>query len=512
MKKFLVCVMAALCSTFSFAQADEIKVSDVTILPGETAKMEVVLDNPSNEYTALQFKMTLPEGISIPNSEKTKEADASLNRAVAPNHDLIIRQVEDNSYLFIVFSRSNSPFIGDGIIATVTLKAADDLQKGELTAATEAVLQVTSDEETAESDGTVAAVTVRNEVRIIINSYGKSTYVGAKDLDFGKVEGLKAYIATGYNMVSPDMEGSEVWLTRVNDVPAGTPVMLIGEGSTEYTVPITTSHTYYPENYLKGNAKTAIDVDDSKGYINMQLEKGVFTYLTSSTYPAGSCYLHMPVNASYSSGIDLEFTMNESGMMGYVGQYDLDFSTVEGLNAYTVTGFDTDKTVLLSRIMASSKYTPILLIGKAGQQYKVPSVLSPMFCINMLRGDAENPTPVTKTTDNGFTNCIINNGVFEPLGADDPSFPAGSCYLPVPTSYLTSATGSASDNAQMTVRESEVLVLKLSDGSVVKTGIKSAIRSKVAIDEDCWYNLNGQRVDNPGKGIYIRQGKKVIIK
>ena len=29
---------------------------------------------------------------------------------------------------------------------------------------------------------------------------------------------------------------------------------------------------------------------------------------------------------------------------------------------------------------------------------------------------------------------------------------------------------------------------------------------------DVYYNLQGQRVDNPGKGVYIRNGKKVIIK
>ena len=26
-----------------------------------------------------------------------------------------------------------------------------------------------------------------------------------------------------------------------------------------------------------------------------------------------------------------------------------------------------------------------------------------------------------------------------------------------------------------------------------------------------WYNLNGQRVENPSKGIYIRNGKVVVV-
>ena len=27
-----------------------------------------------------------------------------------------------------------------------------------------------------------------------------------------------------------------------------------------------------------------------------------------------------------------------------------------------------------------------------------------------------------------------------------------------------------------------------------------------------WYNLNGQRVDTPKRGVYIRNGKKIVVK
>lgn len=27
-----------------------------------------------------------------------------------------------------------------------------------------------------------------------------------------------------------------------------------------------------------------------------------------------------------------------------------------------------------------------------------------------------------------------------------------------------------------------------------------------------WYNMSGQRVDNPGKGVFIQNGKKVVVK
>jgi len=42
------------------------------------------------------------------------------------------------------------------------------------------------------------------------------------------------------------------------------------------------------------------------------------------------------------------------------------------------------------------------------------------------------------------------------------------------------------------------------------TGILSVDR--LQRKDDCWYNLQGQRLDNPGKGLYIRNGKKVIVR
>ena len=94
------------------------------------------------------------------------------------------------------------------------------------------------------------------------------------------------------------------------------------------------------------------------------------------------------------------------------------------------------------------------------------------------------------------------------------AFPAGSCYLPVPTSYVASATRAGSDEIKMSLKESEVILFNLRSGSVadLPTAIKSVFRSQASDEVDAWYNLNGQRVDNPSKGIYIKNGVKVVIK
>ena len=55
--------------------------------------------------------------------------------------------------------------------------------------------------------------------------------------------------------------------------------------------------------------------------------------------------------------------------------------------------------------------------------------------------------------------------------------------------------------------ESNISVtLSLSSGTTAINGVRSP-----AAEGGAYYSLNGQRVDNPSKGIYIRNGKKVIL-
>jgi len=45
-----------------------------------------------------------------------------------------------------------------------------------------------------------------------------------------------------------------------------------------------------------------------------------------------------------------------------------------------------------------------------------------------------------------------------------------------------------------------------------KDGIKAIDNGQLTIGNSPVYNLNGQRVENPGKGIYIQNGRKVLVK
>ena len=94
---------------------------------------------------------------------------------------------------------------------------------------------------------------------------------------------------------------------------------------------------------------------------------------------------------------------------------------------------------------------------------------------------------------------------------------ANRCYLPILNKDAAAGTRSVnSDLNQIAIEESdEVIGIQLlrgiggdDDGT---TSIKD-LTPALSEGEGAWYTLQGQRVAKPGKGLYIRNGKKVVIK
>jgi hypothetical protein len=86
---------------------------------------------------------------------------------------------------------------------------------------------------------------------------------------------------------------------------------------------------------------------------------------------------------------------------------------------------------------------------------------------------------------------VKNSGQFGRVTAD-VVIPEGKCYLRL------SSGGTARDVLDLDFSESET------------TGISNVNRE--TINNNRYFNLSGQRVAQPTKGLYIVNGKKVIIK
>ena len=130
-------------------------------------------------------------------------------------------------------------------------------------------------------EGTPGYLTAKTKLLIPLSS-DFQTFCSDKDLDFTGVEGLKAYIASGF---SP--ESCEVLLSHVNLVPAKTGMLLIGTAGQSYEVPIADTDFIY-SNLFRGLLE---DVEVTSGYV---LDGNEFVAVDGTvTVKGGEAYLNV---------------------------------------------------------------------------------------------------------------------------------------------------------------------------------------------------------------------------
>ena len=506
MKKLFTMLAVCLCGTMAYAQTGAISAKDVAVAKGGSAQMEVAINNASSK-TAFQFDLKLPAKVSV---DKASLGDIESNKDAAEGqtrkllHKLM--DASENRYRFLSYDDGNAA-LADGAKVSIVLKATDDAETAELTG--NDIVVVNPEGESAGAEESVSAnVKVSEGVGISIGESGKTTFVCAKDLDFSCLTDVKAYIATGY-----DLKNGNIWLTRVKDVPANTPIWIKGSKNTTSLIPVGTSTTYYPKNLLVGSATEAVDIpaeDDNYAGYTLLADGMIIKQAAGITgFPAGKAYLYLPKLVASNVGAALNLNLTSYNNTTLVSSVDLDFTNVEGLRAYTVTGFSKNGTIWLTRVNMATAGTPLYLKGTAGTSYSIPSAEEKLCYVNMLAGDATNSTALTPVAGD-YTNYVLIEGKFGKLSVD-ATFPAGKAYLSIPTSYVPSTSrGNATMN--FSEMESEVIMVSLKslEGDGETTGI-----SRVAVESgnDVWYNLSGQRISAPTKkGLYIKNGKKIVVK
>ena len=133
----------------------------------------------------------------------------------------------------------------------------------------------------------------------------KSTYVTSCALDFSGVAGLKAYVVTSTT-------ASEVYLTEVGAVPAGTPLVLVGTASTTYNVPIVdkASASEPAVNLLR--AGDDLTEFDGTTYDYLLWSDEQFHQIASGTIALNKAYLHLEGAPSGAAGLRIVFDNNNA--------------------------------------------------------------------------------------------------------------------------------------------------------------------------------------------------------
>ena len=367
-----------------------------------------------------------------------------------------------------------------------------------------------------QADSNWGQFNIMESTTISIGKSGKASYCGNLSLDFSFSDEIKAYIATGFD----EAEGT-IWLTRVKDVPAGVPVLIKGVANKTYSVAVTDSKNSFYKNMFKGNTSgEQIKVEETEGNLVNYYLSGDGTFKKVKGYVNlgnNKCYLQLPgAFEPEEVGMDQTVTIKESGKASFAAPVDLDFTNVKGLKAFTATGYDkSTKTIWLTRVMKVQKGEGVLLKGNA-KDYEIPSVAVQSSYMNMFVGNTsgEKIRVEEKSADGSLTNYYLNSdGSFVSVKGY-VNIGDNKCYLGLPTSMVAaSSTRSSEDNYLF--EEAEMIKLPIDIKSIGNdgddtTGVKEVKSGEVKSDE--WFTLQGQRVAKPGKGLYIKNGKKILIK
>lgn len=230
-------------------------------------------------------------------------------------------------------------------------------------------------------------------------------------------------------------------------------------GSTEYTKSNSDKTITY--TYTGSDATIDIVVGENNQYLNT----------IKVTYPANL------------SSVSITPTYAKTT---YVTTKALDFSAVEGLKAYVATAAAAGK-VTLEEVGAVPAGTPLMLVGTAGTEYTVPVAATAEDPATNMFQAGDGTTEFDGTT---YDYILYSDGLFYQIGSG--------------TVATTKAYLHCEDDP--TASGSRTLAIIFGNET---TGISNV---NANVKENSYYDLQGRSVAHPQKGLYIVNGKKVIIK
>ena len=190
-------------------------------------------------------------------------------------------------------------------------------------------------------------------------------------------------------------------------------------------------------------------------------------------------------------------TIGDNGYTTFACPRPLDLTALPtGLKAYKAKVYAGEGKVRFTDINQKvAANTGILLAGTAGETYNIPVADSgdPVDDNDFL----VNSTGGTFSSESGCTyfgyKKNSNPSIFAKFNPSTVAIPTNKAYLKVSTSG-----------------EARQLVAVFDDGET--TSLREIRNEELGIKNAVFFNLNGQRVAQPTKGLYIVNGKKVAIK
>ena len=234
----------------------------------------------------------------------------------------------------------------------------------------------------------------------------------------------------------------------------------------------------------EGNAVIFADYDESVMYLrfNKAINQDRFRYYKNASQDAIALYKY---DATAVAPTTVPVTVTAVGYATFCSDVALDFSNVSGLTAYRATIANNE--VKFTEVGEVPAGQGVLLKGEntTDEIYNVPVLSSASQIDNAFVGVLKRTT----VTDTGiFVLMNGDKGVGFYKTKDTFTVGAHTAYLPASVAPTRDFIGFGDD---------------------ISTGISGELRVK---SDATVYNLNGQRVNNAQKGLYIVNGRKVVIK
>lgn len=173
--------------------------------------------------------------------------------------------------------------------------------------------------------------------------------------------------------------------------------------------------------------------------------------------------------------------------------YNLDFSDVKGLTAYAAKYNEANDAVALTPVKKVKAHKGLILKGEAGKTYTLPIL-------------ASNEEGLDEVTDNQLVDCVdavlstshdedyfLHNGEFVKSTNHGWALP-GKSYL-----YISGGRGNKSESPLRVYVDNTATAI---DG----------ITNNPVVKDNAYYNLQGVKVQRPQHGVFIHNGKKVVLK
>ena len=275
---------------------------------------------------------------------------------------------------------------------------------------------------------------------------------------------------TTYSITIHSMQNGSVVASKTSDITAGE----------EITLTVTPNSGYQ---------LTSLNVKDANDATITVSDNNTFT-MPASNVTISAIFSLISVRTEYASIGNWGYATFSSGSA-------LNFANVTGIKAYVATSVDNQQVTLTQVMGTVAEGTGLVIIrddNNSDLVFEIPVVQSGSeYNNNLLVPGYGNPL----TLSNSYTDYVLTVKDGEVKFAEVwsekhlPTIDVGKAYLHIP------ATNGAHTRS---------LSVVIDNGTTGINGVENEQRENVI------YNLRGQRVENPTKGLYIINGKKVIIK